>query len=454
MRNSQHTARRALLLGLGVSLLASASVPPAYSISITGSKKPSSFDLPCAEKLEGDTASDADQAPSNNPDLAPMSLGETKPKDDATTGATNTASDTPAPEGTLNASVTTNSFVPKGPLEGDNSGLLAPTSVKGSKITKDVSGLGKGSLIETAKAINVAPLALIDSSNDVERKLDEKSEIEREQITGLWEATLSRSPDINFVITKLMPTSNSAKTATILMRLTSTAMMGALGTVGMMYPGGGGYMIQSGGMSIMNQLLNVTEGNAAKKAKITESEQLQLYSLIRRTADNLVASYRTYKDKHKSLLRANADFEDLKSLAPEARKDGAKVLEIEYTLKKQQRDIEEIGSQLGTCRQQLLDMAGGDAVTKLDLAIDEEMKRLHPELANAVPAAAPTGGGAEVKSPEEGAAPSEKLNQEPQSNAPVVADENQNVKEKASSTQVAGKPGNSKEKHHHFKLPL
>ncbi len=454
MRNSQHTARRALLLGLGVSLLASASVPPAYSISITGSKKPSRFDLPCAEKLEGDTASDADQAPSNNPDLAPMSLGETKPKDDATTGATNTASETPAPEGTLNASVTTNSFVPKGPLEGDNIGLLAPTSVKGSKINKDLS-LGKGSLLEAAKSVNVAPLALIDSSSDVERKLDEKTELEREQITGLWEATLTRSPDINFVIQKLMPTSNSAKTATILMRLTSTAMMGALGTVGVMNPGPGSYMIQQGGMSIMNQLLNVTETNAQKKAKVSESDQLQLYSLIRRTADGLVASYRTYKDKHKSLLRANADFEDLKALAPEARKDGAKVLEIEYTLKKQQRDIEEIGSQLGTCRQQLLDMAGPDAVGKLDVAIDEELKRLHPELANAVPAAAPTGGGAEVKSPEEGAAPSENLNQEPQSNAPVVvADEKQDAKEKASGTQVAGKPGSSKEKHHHFKLPL
>lgn len=416
--NSKITARRVLLLGFGVTLLASTSVPPAYSISINGSKKSSSFDLPCADTLESDTTSDAAQTPAqtptNNPELAPLTLTDTKVNGtNATTGAT-----TPDKDGTLNAAVTKNELAPKGPLEGDNNALLAPTSVKGSKLSK----LGSGNLSETAKAINVAPLALIESSNEVERKFDETQEMEREQITALWEATLTRSPDINFVLQKLMPNSDPSKTTTVLMRLLSTAAMGGLGAAGMIMPGSGGYMIQSGGYSIMQQLLNITDSKAAKNAKVTQTEQIQLYNMIRSTADKLSSSYRTYKAQHKSLYRANADLEDLKALAPEAKKDGAKEFEIQYTLKKQQRDIEFIASELNKSRQDLLDMAGNDAVAKLDTSIDDEFKRLHPEL---IPASVVAG--------DQGAQP-----QQPQPNP-----------------QVADKPSRENDdSKNHFKLPL
>ncbi|MDZ4832211.1 MAG: hypothetical protein SGJ27_00265 [Candidatus Melainabacteria bacterium] len=433
MRNPQITARRVLLLGFGVTLLATTSLPPAYSISITGSKKPSSFDLPCADTLDADTASDASETPANNPDLAPMTLSA--PQAAATTGATTTSPTSPEAEGTLNASVTTNSFVPKGPLEGDNNGLLAPTSVKGSKTGK-IANLGKANLVDQAKSISITPLPLMDSDSDSERKLDEKSEIEREQLTGLWESTLTRSPKINYVIQKLMPNSNGSKTTTILMRTLSTAMMGGLGTVGFMVPGSGGYMIQSGGMSIMNQLLSVTEGSAAKKSRITEDQQLVLYNMITDTAADLVASYRDYKGKHKSLFRANADFEDLKNLAPEAKKDGAKVMEIDYTLKKQQRDIEEIGGQLSTFRLKLIDLAGPDAVAKLDNSIDEEFKRLHPEL---VPAVA-----AEQTKEQPAEAPNE---------SEVANEKNDEAKLESSTTKVADKTNvHSTDVKNHFKL--
>lgn len=421
MRNPKITARRVLLLGFGVTLLASTSIPPAYSISIGGSKKSSAFDLPLADSIDGDTAGDAaqTQAPAaNNPDLAPLSLTDTKVNGtNATTGATILDKD-----GTLNAAVTQNALAPKGPLEGENKELLAPTSVKGSKLSK----LGSGNLSETAKSINVAPLALIESSNEVERKFDETQEAEREQLTALWEATLTRSPDINFVLQKLMPNSDPSKTTTVLMRLLSTAAMGGLGAAGMIMPGSGGYMIQSGGYSVMQQLLNITDSKAAKNAKVTQTEQIQLYNMIRAQADKLSSSYRTYKAQHKSLYRANADLEDLKALAPEAKKDGAKEFEIQYTLKKQHRDIEFLGSELNKTRQDLLDLAGNDAVAKLDGSIDDEFKRIHPELAPAVVAG-------------EQEAPAVAPIAEPQSNA-------------SANTQVAAKEGD-KESKNHFKLP-
>ncbi|MBX3076280.1 hypothetical protein KF913_20380, partial [Candidatus Obscuribacterales bacterium] len=103
------SVRRALLLSLGVSILTSSSfVPAANAFSVLGKKSSSSFDLPCAEKLDGDTADSAASIDANSPDLAPMKLSDpkTEAKTSTTDGAPSTTETTS--EGTLNASVTTN----------------------------------------------------------------------------------------------------------------------------------------------------------------------------------------------------------------------------------------------------------------------------------------------------------------------------------------------------------
>ncbi len=391
MGNPNTTLRRVLVFGLAVSVFTSAGIAPACAMTMPGlsKKSSSSFDLPTAEKLDGDTAGDAQPTQADSPELAPMTLKDgpsapapTTPAESSTTSATTPAA---APtDGTLNASITTNTFVPKGPLEGDNSGLLAPTSMKGSK-TKSIESLG-GKLLDQANTVNAMPVPLMESSADAERKADESQELEREQLTALWEATLTRSPDINFVLTKLMPTSEPSKASSVMMRMLSTAMFGAIGTVGAVYPGAGTYALQNLSYSTLSQLLGAVESNGSKKAKVTQTEQIQLYNMIRSTADKLVEDYRTYKKHHLQLQKANSDFEDFKAVAAEGRKtdDRAKQLDIEYTLRRQQRDIESIGFDLSKVRQGLVDKAGPEAVAKLDQQIDEEFQKIHPELAPVV----------------------------------------------------------------------
>ncbi len=386
MGNPNTTLRRVLVFGLGVSVFTSAGIAPACAMAMPGlsKKSSSSFDLPTAEKLDGDTAGDAQPVQADSPELAPMTLkdGPSAPTPAAPAESSTTSATTPADaDGTLNATVTTNTFVPKGPLEGDNSGLLAPTSMKGSK-TKSIESLG-GKLLDQANTVNAMPVPLMESSADAERKADESQELEREQLTALWEATLTRSPDINFVLTKLMPTSEPSKTSSVMMRMLSTAMFGAIGTVGAVYPGAGTYALQNLSYSTLSQLLGAVESNGAKKAKVTQTEQIQLFNMIRSTADKLVEDYRTYKKHHLQLHKANSDFEDFKAVAAEGRKteDRAKQLDIEYTLRRQQRDIDSIGFDLSKVRQGLVDKAGQEAVAKLDQQIDEEFQKLHPELA-------------------------------------------------------------------------
>lgn len=281
-------------------------------------------------------------------------------------------------DSTLQGNIDQDAFVPKGPMEGNNA-LLAPMSVKGSKKSDGKSAIG-GSMVDQALKVNAAPLPLVGDS-DIE-KGDEKCNIEREQLTSLWEATLTKSPDIQFVLQKLLPSSDPSRVTSVLMRTLSTVAMGGIGAMGAVSPTPSTYMMQNLGYSTLNQILAIGESKKAQKAKISQTEAIMLFKMIRETADELVDKFRGYKKTHMMLAQANNDFEDLKGMAQGAREgqDGSKQLEIEYTLRRQQRDIDGIGQDLGKFRQSLVDLAGAEAVAKLDLSIDEEFQKLHPDL--------------------------------------------------------------------------
>jgi hypothetical protein len=279
---------------------------------------------------------------------------------------------------TLQGNIDQDAFVPKGPMDGNNA-LLVPMSVKGSKKADSKSALG-GNMVDQALKVNAAPLPLVDGGDT--EKGDEKACIEKEQLTALWEATLTKSPDIQFVLQKLLPSSDPSRVTSVLMRTLSTVAMGGIGAVGAISPTPGTYMFQNVGYSALNQILAIGESKKAQKAKISQTEAIMLFDMIRRTADTLVDKFRSYKKTHVTLAQANNDFEDLKGMAQGAREgqDASKQLEIEYTLRRQQRDIDGIGQDLGKYRQGLVDLAGAEAVAKLDMSIDEEFQKLHPDL--------------------------------------------------------------------------
>ena len=76
--------------------------------------------------------------------------------------------------------------------------------------------------------------------------------------------------------------------------------------------------------------------------------------------------------------RANRDLEDLKSMVASAHRtqDPAKQIEMEYTIRKAQRDVDKIIDEAKLHRQQLVDLAGGDAMARLDTQMEEEVLAL------------------------------------------------------------------------------
>lgn len=269
--------------------------------------------------------------------------------------------------GVLKSTVSTTDYVSKQ----DNNSEMQPRSLKGVADPKV--------LVKQASKVGLGPVQLTESEEETNKKVDTILTAEQVQLNDLWEATLTRSPDIQFIVQKLQPTSNQAHLSTILTRMLSTAAFGGLGAMAMVSPNMGMYAATSAGGSIISQVLGMKESSNAKKAKLSQEEQLVMFNMVRNTCDKLVGSYRDYKKNSLSLERASNDLQDLKSMVSDARsgQDAAKQLEMEYTLRKQERDIDGVAQEVRRHRQSLVDLAGPEAIDKLDKELVEERNQLH-----------------------------------------------------------------------------
>ncbi len=296
--------------------------------------------------------------------LAPLTLNaapESKPD----------ASEASAGEGVIKLRATASGFVPKGPIDPESKVLWGNTKGLSEK-------LGDKTILDRAKGVNVMPLPLLPSAQETDKKIDTVLEAEKAQMSDLWEATLTRSPDIQFVVQKLMPTSNHGHAATVITHMLSAAMFGAMGAANMMMPNMGMYAATSSSGNVLASLIGIQDSKNAKKANLSETEGIMLYTIVRNTADKLVENYRNYKKTLATQQKAVGDFQDLQNMVVAARsgQDATKQVEMEYTLKRAQRDLDETADDLRKYRQSLFDLAGPDAVASLDKQIEEENNRI------------------------------------------------------------------------------
>lgn len=295
-------------------------------------------------------------------DLSPMSLDGAATPDSAGSDGNY-----------LKSTVTETDYVPKGQDAQTKSASLSTMSVGEEK---KKGGIFRRGLLKQAKDVNVMPLPLIETAEETAEKTDMVENAEKTQLADLWEAALGRSPDIQFVIQKLMPTSDPGHAATVMMKMLSTVVYGGMNAATMVMPGAATYAGTSVGASMMMNLINGMESKNAKKAQISQEQQIMLYKMVRDVADRMVDNYRTYKRDMISLSRSLTDLSDLQAMISEARQtqDAAKQIEMEYTLRKAQRDVDVVANNVKHHRQSLIDLSGPEAVSKLDKQLDEEQK--------------------------------------------------------------------------------
>lgn len=402
-RSHLHFSRRVFSMACSIMLLGSAALSSqAMALSMPKGQKKGNFQLPLNSRLEDGLDSGITTSATQNTTATPASAIE-GPKVEATKIETTksidlkpfglndsdtaakpveeTSGDTP----TFKIQASESNLLPNGTTANEGLPAKSMKAEKSEKSERGFMGLGKKhakDLIKTpmdaAKATNSMPLALIDNADETQQKAEFLETSEQKQIAALWDATLNRSPDIQFVVQKLVPTSDSGHAATVMTRMLGGVLAGSVGAMGMIAPSQAMYAGQSFANQALGQLMGAVDDKAKRKAQLGQAELISLYQMVRATSDKLVDNYRQYKRNIIGLNRATTDFEELNNMKNDARasQDAAKQLDMEYTVRKAQRDVIAISDDIHRFRQGLIDMSGAEAVDKLDQSIQEELQNL------------------------------------------------------------------------------
>ncbi|MBX9948795.1 MAG: hypothetical protein K2Y39_06520, partial [Candidatus Obscuribacterales bacterium] len=310
--------------------------------------------------------------------LAPVSLSDDKAAEPSSSASAEAGDKAEAADGDksdkqyMKLHAETMGVAPKGPLDGDGQG--APTTLPSKSLKSEIAP-GKGRLVDQASSVNLSPMALMDTDAEADQKTITDLDCERAQISDLWESTLTRSQDIQFVVQKLMPSSDKSHTTTALMRMISSTLVSGVSAAAMMSPSPMTYASTQAGSQMIMNIMGMADAKAARKAQIDQGQAITLYKMVRDTADKVTETYRDYKKYVRRIDRSQAITADLQNMIQDARagQDAAKQIEMEYTLAKSKGDIEEAVYDARRYRQSLIDLAGAEAVNKLDQALQDQM---------------------------------------------------------------------------------
>ena len=217
-----------------------------------------------------------------------------------------------------------------------------------------------------------------DSGDDVEPKpsvsadqlAKSSADLTAEELCDLWDAALANSPDIHFIIEKMAPKKESIKSGGVVKDLSHAMYSCVLAGEGV-----AGASKQSAGAQLIMDVLADHQSKADKKSGVKESDAIVLYKMIRDTARKLTTNFYNYKKFMNVLDRANLDLVDLTAMVADTRDkvNSSHRTELDYLLRKQQRDIEAIRISMDRCHNELAVLCGREAVNYLDIRLDENI---------------------------------------------------------------------------------
>jgi hypothetical protein len=180
--------------------------------------------------------------------------------------------------------------------------------------------------------------------------------VRQTQLQELWEATMNRSPDVQF-----LQQNNKSDCK----RIFSQALLDAIAEQDNerlgprnIFPGNLGLD------SVFDCITEISQTTSDMK----KEQQLQRERIVRMAANKLVNSYRDYLMFSRSLLTATQDpaleFRDMPQLT-----DPSKQLERDYRLRRAERNLGLIRDDIRRNRSDLVELAGPEAMERLDQEI-------------------------------------------------------------------------------------
>jgi hypothetical protein len=202
----------------------------------------------------------------------------------------------------------------------------------------------------------------------------EDSKLAKEELADLWDAALVNSQDVRFIVERMAPKRENIKSGGMIKDL-SQAMYGCIVAGEGVAKGMSASGKQSAGAQLIVGVLSQHQSKDEKKAAVSENDAIILYKMIRDLAGKLTSNYYNYRKYMNAIERANVDLGDLTAMVSEARGkvDQSAFLELEYLLRKAQRDIDTMEFKMASCRKELVTLCGGPAMDKVDVMLAEEV---------------------------------------------------------------------------------
>ena len=136
----------------------------------------------------------------------------------------------------------------------------------------------------------------IDDTLDAQNQINEIQKADMEDIENLWNATVSNNPMINFCLKKLsIPAEQRRIHSSMLAKSMSAVISGAALLPSFL---GMNYGIQSGAYTagkIANTLINRKNNEKLQNPALTDTEAIELASLIEDLQDEIIVAYYNYK---------------------------------------------------------------------------------------------------------------------------------------------------------------
>ena len=144
----------------------------------------------------------------------------------------------------------------------------------------------------------------VDDTLEAQNKINEIQKSDMEDIENLWNATVSNNPMISFCLKKLsIPAEQRRVHSSFLAKSMSAIISGAALLPSFL---GANYGIQSGAYTagkIANQLINKKNNEKLENPALTDTEAIELASLVEDLQDEIIVSYYKYKGALTKLKR-------------------------------------------------------------------------------------------------------------------------------------------------------
>ncbi len=158
----------------------------------------------------------------------------------------------------------------------------------------------------------------VDDTMKAQKQINEQQEADLKDIENLWNATVSQNPMIGFCLKKLAVPMEQRRIHSSLMAKTMSALISGAS----MLPSfvGMNYGIQSGAYAagrIANTLINKKNNEKLENPAITDTEAIELASLVEDLQDEIIVDYYKYKGAllklkkcREQILLANKNYSD------------------------------------------------------------------------------------------------------------------------------------------------